>query len=62
MQTNTIKLKDNRTLSFAQYGDSKGKPVFLLMYSQNIKRWFDMHLEYVDVSKKRVEALKVHPM
>ena len=54
MKTNTITFKDNRTLSFAQYGDSNDKPIFLLMYSQNIKRWFDMHLEYVDVSKKRV--------
>jgi len=29
MQINTIKLKDNRTLSFTQYGDSNGKPIFL---------------------------------
>ena len=46
MQTNIIKLKDNRTLSFDQYGDSKGKPVFLFHGLHSSR------LEGVIVSKK----------
>jgi len=46
MQTNTITLKDNRTLSFAQYGDSKGKPIFLFHGLHSSR------LEGVIVSKK----------